>query len=110
MDYRIRVTSAARDDIRDYAQYILEREEFSEPAKRWMQGAYEAIARLREMPGKYPPVDEQLGFDLPLKHSHYHSHRVIFAIDEDAKEVVVLRVFHGARQLKPNHLSIAQED
>ncbi len=110
MVYRIRVTSMARDDIRDYARYILEQEEVTEPAKRWMKGAYEAIASLKDMPSGCPAIEERRGLELPLRQAHYHSHRIIFTIDEEAREVVVLRVFHGARRLKPNHLAIAQED
>lgn len=69
-----------------------------EAARRWLDGLYAAIKGLDESPARHSvvPEAEELGF--PYRSFVYHSHRVVYAVDEAGRRVTVHRIYHGARR------------
>ena len=96
--YRIQIAQPAIQDAKNYAAFIRDEQHAPEPARRWLDGLYEAIRELSESPNRFSviPEAEELGF--PYRSFVYHSHRVVYAVDDTSLIVMVHRVYHGARQ------------
>jgi plasmid stabilization system protein ParE len=62
------------------------------------QGLTEAVAGLSQFPGRHPLVREEEEFERPCRCCMYHSHRIIYGIDDARKEIIILRIYHGARR------------
>ena len=107
MNYRVRVQPAALADIEAFVAFIRERELEPSVAVRWYDGLVEAVLSLGSMPERCPVIPEQDSFKIELRHFHYHSHRVIFHIDEGARTVEILRIYHSARDALQSELSEA---
>ena len=99
MLYKVTISPVALADAADYVAYI--RDQNLEPvaAARWYDGLTDAILSLDTTPRRCPVVPEQNSFKIELRHYIYHSHRIINHIDEEARVVHVLRVYHGARNV-----------
>ena len=97
MRYEVRIHPAALADAEQYVAFIRAQEFEPYAAARWYDGLTEAILSLDSIPGKCTVIPEQDSFNIELRHFHYHSHRIIFHIDQKAGLVHVLRVYHGAR-------------
>ena len=97
MRYRVRINPAALADAEEYVSFI--RDQKLEPlaAARWYDRLTEAILSLDTMPRRCPVILEQNSFKVELRNHYYHSHRIIFHIDEEVRTVHVLRIYHGAR-------------
>ncbi len=98
---------AALADAEEYVSFI--RDQKLEPlaATRWYDGITEAILSLDTMPRRCPVIPEKDSFKIELRHHLFHSHRIIFYIDEEVGTVHVLRVYHGARDvLHPEHIKV----
>lgn len=98
MAYRIGITRSARRDAQEYAAFVRDEQKSPEAARRGLDGLYAAIKELDEAPLRYSvvPEAEELGF--PYRSFVYHSHRVVYAVDEAERRVTVHRVYHGARR------------
>lgn len=92
----MKVTAPAQADARGYADWILRRSHFSEPAQRWLNGLEDQIKTLSEMPRRYPVIAEQAQFAIELREFLYFSHRVIFHVKDASKTVHILRVYTAA--------------
>lgn len=97
MAYRVVLAETAVRDATEFAAYI--RDHHSDPRRAgdWLDGLEAAIADLADMPRMYRVIDEQALFAIELRQFVYHSHRVIYHLDDAAQMVVVLRVYHGRR-------------
>jgi plasmid stabilization system protein ParE len=107
LHYKVSILPVALADAAEYVAFI--REEKLEPlaARRWYDGLVETIVSLEHMPSAHPVIPEQEGFTISIRQVHYHSHRVIFHIDEASRTVFVLRVYHGARDvLRPDQVDL----
>jgi plasmid stabilization system protein ParE len=60
-----------------------------------MDGLQDAIASLREHPLRCPHAPEAVWFEREVRQPLFHSHRLLFAVEDD--EVVVLHIRHGQR-------------
>lgn len=98
MVYSIQFTLLARQDAQDYAAFIRDEQNSPAPARRWLDGLNSAIEKLAEAPRRFAvvPEAEELGF--PYRSLAYHSHRVIYAVNDDEERVTVIRVYHSARK------------
>lgn len=93
--YVVNVTDEVIADIRDAFHYIHQRS--PQNAITWLQGLYDAIDSLETMPDRCPVIREQQAFDEELRNLVFHSHRIIFTIN-DADSVVEVHAFrHAAR-------------
>ena len=95
MGYSVRITASAKQDIADTMQFI----ELSSTsrARKWLSGLLVAMDSLQEMPVRHALMAEASQLR-PLRALLYHSHRVIYEIDETAHTVAIVRVYHMARK------------
>jgi plasmid stabilization system protein ParE len=96
--FRVDITETAISDAEEYVQFIREQGSEPEVAQRWWHGLLDAIDSLEEMPERCPLIPETDEFADKLRHLFYSSHRIVFRINETAKTVVVLRIYHAARK------------
>jgi plasmid stabilization system protein ParE len=97
MAYLVNITVRAE---RDFASLYEEIDaEHSDTALKWYKGLKEAILSLEELPCRCPETPE----NSRLRHLLYghkpHVYRVIFCVLEKQKQVEVLHIRHGARQM-----------
>ncbi len=100
MAYNLVVMPQAQADIQEAFAYLSQHS--PEAARRWYLTVREAIETLSEMPARcaLAPEAAKLGVSLrQLLHGKHPSlYRIVFRIVEDAGEVHVLTVRHGARR------------
>ncbi|MBS1701516.1 MAG: type II toxin-antitoxin system RelE/ParE family toxin [Armatimonadetes bacterium] len=87
----------AEADAIDYATYILMTSRSPESARKWLDGLYDEIKSLAKMPNRFPIIPESDELGSEYRSLLYHSHRVIYAVQEADSLVIVLRVYHSAR-------------
>lgn len=95
MAFRILVLPSAEADIEAYSQHIAK--ESVEAARAWLQGLEQELNALEEMPHRFAKIPEEGQFRCVYRQAHYHSHRVIFFVDDKSFTVAIARVYHGAR-------------
>jgi plasmid stabilization system protein ParE len=96
--YKVRITEPAKRDAHEYAAYILDEHQSGEAARKWLLGLYDKIKKLSSHPSRFAviPEAEELGY--PYRSFVYFSHRIVYAVHESEKVVVVHRIYHGARR------------
>jgi plasmid stabilization system protein ParE len=103
--YRVEISDTALIDAEEYVQFIRARNE-PVAAERWFRGLISAIFSLEELPLRCPLIPEAAEFPVDLRHLIFHSHRIIFKVDEHLMLVTVVRVYHGARErIHPDDIS-----
>jgi plasmid stabilization system protein ParE len=96
--YDVQITAPAKTDAQEYAQFIGDKERSYDAAKLWLDGLQSEINKLSDMPSKFAVIPEAEELGTPYRSFNYHSHRVIYAVDEEGKTVTVHRVYHCARK------------
>ncbi len=96
MNYKVEVTSLAKQDTRDYAHFIRD-QRAPEAAIRWLNDLQEGIASLASMPERFAKIAESDRLRTEYRQFMYFSHRVVYRIEEELKTVYIIRVYHGAR-------------
>lgn len=105
MAYRVVLAETAIHDATEFAAFIRDHHLDPRRAGEWLDGLEAAIGDLADMPRMFRVVDEQALFAIELRQFVYHSHRVIYHVDDAAETVVVLRVYHGRRDvLRPEDI------
>lgn len=100
--YRIIVTSLAKKDINDILGYLQDNVSYQE-AFDTRQAILSAIRKLEEMPDARSPVKESMKPDKPITLRQILAkkvYRIIYRVEEKAKDVVVIRVIHSKRGAK----------
>ena len=66
----------------------------------WLDRLLAEVSTLDSDPFRFAVIGEadELGF--PYRAFNFHSHRVVYAVHEREKRVVVHRIWHGAKLLK----------
>jgi len=95
MAHKVITLPQAEADATKYAEYIAQ--DSREAAYRWLVGLEGAIQSLTEMPESFSLIPESGQFTRRYRHLHYHSHRIVFFVEEALQVVVVARIYHGAR-------------
>jgi plasmid stabilization system protein ParE len=95
MAYDIRLTRSARADLREVMDFL----EVYAPdvATKWYKGLMEALESLQDMPARHPLIHESSHIARSLRSLLYHSHRLIYEIDESRRLVHIVRIYHSAR-------------
>lgn len=100
MAYNLVVTPQAQADINEAFAYLSERS--PDVALRWYEAVRDATLTLGEMPARCSPAPEAGKLGVPLHQLLYGKrpglYRIVFLIVEDANQVHVLSVRHGARK------------
>jgi plasmid stabilization system protein ParE len=94
--YRIVFTPTAKLHALQAAEFISH--DSVTYAIRWYEGLLKAINSLQTMPGRCGLARESEHFPDELRQYIYHSHRVIFRIDDASGLVYILHIRHAARQ------------
>ena len=96
--FRVDITDAALNDAETFVEYV--RGERSDPlgAERWWNGLLDTLFSLEHSPGRGSPVVEVALRSRELRQIVYHSHRIIYHLDEPREVVRVLRIYHGSRR------------
>ena len=97
--FNIDITDPALADAETYVRFIRDIRQEPEAAQRWFRGLVQAIFSLEEMPERCPIIPEQDEFSFEIRHLIYFSHRIIFRVEAEAKQVVVYRVYHGSQRV-----------
>lgn len=91
---RVRFTELALADLQDIAVYIGRDSEAA--ARRVINRLEEVCRKLGEVPGMGRVSEVPPARKLTVPPWRY---KIIYQVDEAAREVVILRVYHGARNL-----------
>ena len=95
MAFEVISTPAAESDVREVILYISRQSILA--AAKWLMGFEDALEKLSEFPLRFMPFpEEQTGGNL-YRSCLYHSHRIIYRVDEANKVVYIVRVYHVAR-------------
>ena len=94
-DYRVAIDPEALQKINEAARYIAQDSE--QNAMSWLLGLEDLIGKLGRFPHSYGDARERKPIRRELKQVVYHSHRVIFEIDDERRVVNVVTVIHGAQ-------------
>ena len=97
MPFKIRVSRLAKRDAKEYAAFIKERELSIAAANKWLTDLDAVIKSLAHEPQMYPTIPEAQELGFAYRAIHFHSHRVIFAVETDSQTVVIFRIYHGSR-------------
>jgi len=94
--YQVIFDPGAHAEALEAADYIAQ---FApERAVRWFTGLQAAVNSLEVMPARCGRARESVTLDADLRQKVYHSHRIIFRIEEEARIVRILHVRHAARR------------
>lgn len=103
MAYLVNITSRAERDLAGLYQEI--NAEYSDAALKWYFGLKQAILSLERQPGRCP-VARRRGNLRHLLYGHRpHIYRIIYRVRERQKQVEVLHIRHGRRNLKASDLT-----
>jgi addiction module RelE/StbE family toxin len=102
MAYQVKVTARAARDLKGIFQRI--NALYSPQAHAWFDGLESAVFSLTDYPERGKPTSESK----ELRELHYgnppHIYRIIYRVDERAKQVTVLHIRHRARQAADDEL------
>ena len=100
MRYSLGLMPQAQADIAEAFAYLSEHS--PEAARRWYETVRDAIRTLDEMPARCALAPEAAKLGVPLRQMLHGKrpgiYRIVFRVLEDAGEVHVLAVRHGARK------------
>jgi len=96
--FRVDITEAALADAEDFVEYIRGEKKDTVGAERWWNGLLEALFSLERSPGRGSLVVEAPLRVRGLRQILYHSHRIVFELDDQHAIVRVLRIYHGSRR------------
>ena len=94
--YAVVFSLEAQEEALDAAEYIAKTAPGN--AVKWYAGLEKAIASMSMMPGRCSRARESETLGVDLRHYIYHSHRVIFRIEEETAIVRILHVRHASRR------------
>ena len=95
--YRISVTEPAERDIQAVAQYIAGELQNRQAALRLLDNVEEVISSLKEMPSRYPLVQDEILSASGIRFCSVQNYLVFYAIREKSKTVVIERFLYGKR-------------
>jgi len=94
--YEVIVTPEAELGIVEAFQFIHERSPMN--AAKWLGALYRKIDALESMPGRCALARENKYFEETLRQLVFHSHRIVFWVEEAAMTVHVVWVRHGKQR------------
>ncbi len=101
MAFRVEIAPQASADLDAIADYIKQRGSF-ESAQQWFNGIMDAIAALKDMPGRCPIAEESEELEqdvhLLLYGRHNRRYKVYYSLHDETRTVRVFHVRHWARK------------
>lgn len=97
MQYKVRLTDQAIEQIQQTVSYISHELLEPETAKRWADLLQREIASLNSMPARYPLTDEEPWRSYGIHKMTVKNFLVYYLIQEELKIVTVTAVVYGRR-------------
>ena len=98
MAYAVRLADLAQAEAENYLAFIHSQSNDPIAAEEWWTGLLVVLRSLQTMPARCPGLKSAAPDGSIRRQLIYHSHRIIFRVDETAKTVFVLRIYHGSRR------------
>jgi plasmid stabilization system protein ParE len=92
--YRVVFEANVLEDAFEAADYIASKSKARSDA--WFEGLRNAVASLTSMPTRCGFARENKDVGEPLRQFIYHSHRIVFQVDEEMAVVRILFIRHAA--------------
>ena len=108
--YAVRVTLTAEKALNDHALFIARQEHDAEPARRWYDGADEAVATLDFLPRRCGLAEEDAHRPYEVRRLIYGCHLILFTVDDANDTVYIIGLRHGARLPRPGELHATLDD
>lgn len=92
--YKIRINELAEQDLENAGDYIAF--ELLNPiaAEKMVKGIREQINKLEVFPESHELDDDPILAELGVHKTYYKEYKIFYTIDDNAKEVFVVRVLH----------------
>mgnify|MGYP004449443251 CR=1 FL=1 len=97
MNYRIRITEAAKQDLREIAVYIAEEAKDAGIAKRFVNELREECKRLEVFPNAGALPKDRILLSSGYRYLVYKDYLIFYTVYEMQKEVDVLAIFHAKK-------------
>lgn len=104
IEYTVRVSSFASDQIADYAAYIADKSGFPEIANKWMDLVYATMQKLDYSPRRFVLAEESQYRKYDIHRQIIGEYLAIYRIDKAAKVVEVIGFRRGCKLPRPNEL------
>ena len=100
MNWNIRYTLSAKQDLRDILDYVSE--ELLEPAaaRRLVSRIMEEIGKLKQMPERHRVYEKEPWRSRGLRVFPVKKYLVFYLPDPGLHEVTVVRIFYGGRDIR----------
>ena len=98
MNYVVRLANLAQAEAEEYLALIHSRSNDPIAAEAWWSGLLEALRTLQTMPARCAALQSMKPDQAVRRQLIYHSHRIIFRVEEATNTVIVLRIYHGSRR------------
>lgn len=96
--YSLFVTSAARDALQSYVDYIADQEKMPLTAERWYQKAWRSLQTLKTFPHRCQYAPENEWFDFEVRALVLDNCLFLYTVDETTSRVLVFGFRHGAQE------------
>ena len=100
MNYRIRITRRAQQDMDHAADYIEFSLKNANAAEALLEEAAHVISGLSQMPERYALADDDLLASWGIRFVRIKNFLAFYRVDRDASTVVVVRFLYGKRNWK----------
>ena len=97
MQYEVKLTAQAAEQIQEVVSYISKNLFEPETAKRWLNIIQENITSLNTMPARYPLTEEEPWRTYGIRKMVVKNFLVYYLINEEQKTVSVTAVIYGRR-------------
>jgi plasmid stabilization system protein ParE len=98
-NFRVEIGSSAKDDVQAIHDHIALDKRGA--ATKWVREFYRHVRSLRETPFGYEVIPEVDDLSIPFRHLLHGNYRIIYRVYEEQRRVLVVRVIHAARILRP---------
>ncbi len=102
MSYKLRVTDEAEREFEEIVQWY--REQSQQATNNFFVEFDKAIERIKTAPHRYRNRSTRKDYrEIQMKKFHYY---IIFCIEEEAQEAIVLRLYHTSRNPKKKYRNL----
>lgn len=99
IEYKIKLSAAAIKDIEDTAKYIYYELKVPEYSIRFRKIIYKKIQSLSTMPNRCKTIYMTRPRGFEIKSLYVRRYDIIFTVDEDNREVNIIRVLYHGRDI-----------
>ena len=103
MNYQVRITETAKQDLREIAFYIAEHSMDNETAKCFVMELREQCKRLVDFPQSGVIPKDHVLRSLDFRYIVHKDYLIFYCIDETQRVVDVLAIFNAKKELSPRH-------